>query len=163
MIFYIVFMVMIFGSTLVFYSISPYYGALGLVLVALAGCIFSSLLGLSFIALVLVLIYMGGMLVVFVYSTAISAERYPVVSNSLGEIILLSVLVVLWGFFNFDSFSSFGQVDWCSFVSPGLIGSGNLYHSMSLYLLGGGYMLLVALIVALLITYGSEYNVLKAL
>ena len=76
-----------------FYSLSPYYGALGLVLVAVCGCVFCSLVGLSFVALILILVYIGGMMVVFVYSTAISAERYPMVSK-FKEIIILSVFVV---------------------------------------------------------------------
>lgn len=152
-----------FGRTLVFYSLSPYYGALGLVLVALSGCIFSSLLGLSFMALILILIYMGGMLIVFVYSTAISAERYPLVRRDLKEIFLLRFFVILWGFFNFDSLNNFVVDSWFSFVSSDLVGRGNLYGEVGFYLLGGGYILLIALIVVLIITYGSEYNVLKAL
>ena len=80
------------GSTLVFYRLSPYFGALGLVIVAISGCIMSGLLGHSFVALVLILIYMGGMLVVFVYSTAISAERYPVVRKA-KEVVLLGGLI----------------------------------------------------------------------
>ena len=93
MIFYSVLVVMFLGSTLVFYRLSPYYGALGLVLVAISGCLLCGLLGFSFVALILILIYMGGMLVVFVYSTAISAERYPVVSKA-SEVAVLGALVV---------------------------------------------------------------------
>lgn len=94
MVFYGVLVLMFLGRTLVFYSLSPYYGALGLVMVAVSGCLLCGLLGLSFIALILILIYMGGMLVVFVYSTAISAERYPVVRELL-EVGVLRVLVIL--------------------------------------------------------------------
>nr|YP_010042760.1 NADH dehydrogenase subunit 6 [Iconaster longimanus]QPC56405.1 NADH dehydrogenase subunit 6 [Iconaster longimanus] len=163
MIFYSVLTLMFFGSTLVFYSLSPYYGALGLVLVAVSGCIFCSLVGFSFIALVLVLIYIGGMLVVFVYSTAISAERYPVVSN-FKEVFLLGGLVVVWGMLNFDSFCDLGVGSfWSSFSSVDMLGSGNLYLGMWVYFLVGGYVLLVALIVALVVTYGADYSVLKAL
>nr|YP_010960791.1 NADH dehydrogenase subunit 6 [Poraniopsis inflata]WNH38682.1 NADH dehydrogenase subunit 6 [Poraniopsis inflata] len=162
MIFYMLLILMFFGSTLVFYSLSPYYGALGLVLVAVSGCIISSLLGLSFMALILILIYMGGMLVVFVYSTAISAERYPSVSN-LKEILLLSGFVCFWVFLNFDSLLNVGGLSWGSFSSLDLVGGGNLFSLMGWYLLIGGYILLVALIVALVITYGSDFNILKAL
>ena len=93
MIFYAVLVLMFFGRTLVFYSLSPYYGALGLVIVALSGCLLCRLLGFSFVALVMILIYVGGMLVVFVYSTAISAERYPMV-RKLNEVLFLRVLVM---------------------------------------------------------------------
>nr|YP_010042742.1 NADH dehydrogenase subunit 6 [Protoreaster nodosus]QPC56379.1 NADH dehydrogenase subunit 6 [Protoreaster nodosus] len=162
MIFYGILVLMFLGSTLVFYSLSPYFGALGLVMVAVSGCLLCSLLGLSFIALILILIYMGGMLVVFVYSTAISAERYPVVSNFL-EVGVLSVLVVLWVFLNFNPFLNSSPWSWAFFIEEDFLGGSFLYFSMGWYLLVGGYVLLVALIGALVVTYGSDYSVLKAL
>nr|YP_009355518.1 NADH dehydrogenase subunit 6 [Uranoscopus japonicus]BAX03823.1 NADH dehydrogenase subunit 6 [Uranoscopus japonicus]BBU26122.1 NADH dehydrogenase subunit 6 [Uranoscopus japonicus] len=56
---------------------SPYYGALGLVAAAGMGC--GVLLGYGgcFMSLVLFMIYLGGMLVVFAYSAALSAEPFP--------------------------------------------------------------------------------------
>nr|YP_010393901.1 NADH dehydrogenase subunit 6 [Coscinasterias acutispina]UPY85823.1 NADH dehydrogenase subunit 6 [Coscinasterias acutispina] len=162
MIFYSTFILMLLGSTLVFYSLSPYYGALGLVIVSMSGCILCSLVGLSFMALVLLLIYVGGMLVVFVYSSALSAERYPVVSN-IKEVAILFFILVLWASLNFDLLISLTEVGWLSYSSVDLIGSGMLYSNTCLYLLAGGYILFVGLVVALVITYGSEYNILKAL
>lgn len=50
-----------------------------------------------------------------------------------------------------------------SLNSPGLTGRGELYGSSWFYLLWAGYILLVALMVALIITYGSNYKILKAL
>ena len=129
MIFYTILVLMFLGSTLVFYRLSPYYGALGLVLVAVSGCVLCSLFGLSFVALILILIYMGGMLVVFVYSTALSRERYPAVSK-LKEIILLRLFVILWAFFNFRPFTKVVLVRWSSFVGPDLLGRSNLYLNM---------------------------------
>ena len=92
MVMYLSLVIMLFGSTLVFYSLSPYYSALGLVVVSVSGCLVLSLLGGAFVALVLLLVYMGGMLVVFAYSSAISAERFPSVNN-LGEVVRLSFLL----------------------------------------------------------------------
>ena len=154
---------MFIGGTLVFYRLSPYYGALGLVLVALSGCVLVGLLGVSFMALILILIYMGGMLVVFVYSTAISAERYPAVRGTPKEVISLFFIVVLWVFIGFDSFLDVNNVSWEGLCRAGLLGRGNLFGASGFYLLGAGYILLVALIVALVITYGSNYKILKAL
>nr|YP_009905750.1 NADH dehydrogenase subunit 6 [Oreolalax omeimontis]QLG90111.1 NADH dehydrogenase subunit 6 [Oreolalax omeimontis] len=56
---------------------SPYFAALGLVVVSASGCwvIISS--GASFLSLVLFLVYLGGMMVVFAYSAALAAEPYP--------------------------------------------------------------------------------------
>lgn len=90
MIVYMSLVSMLIGGTLVFYSLSPYYSALGLVIVSVSGCIVLGLLGGSFVALVLLLVYMGGMLVVFAYSRAISAERFPYVRN-LSEVVSLSL------------------------------------------------------------------------
>nr|QAU54037.1 NADH dehydrogenase subunit 6 [Distolasterias nipon] len=162
MIFYLTFIFMLLGSTLVFYSLSPYYGALGLVIVAMSGCILCSLMGLSFMALVLLLIYVGGMLVVFVYSSALSAERYPVVSNT-KEVLVLFFVLILWVSFNFDLLLNLSEVSWVNYNNVDLVGSGVLYSNIWWYLVVGGYILFVALVVALVITYGSEYNVLKAL
>nr|YP_009108017.1 NADH dehydrogenase subunit 6 [Chlorodrepanis stejnegeri]AIU45313.1 NADH dehydrogenase subunit 6 [Chlorodrepanis stejnegeri] len=56
---------------------SPYYGVLGLVIAAVAGCGWLVSLGVSFVSLVLVMVYLGGMLVVFVYSVSLAADPYP--------------------------------------------------------------------------------------
>nr|BBC28341.1 NADH dehydrogenase subunit 6 [Encrasicholina heteroloba] len=56
---------------------APYFAALGLVLVAGAGCGVLAGCGASFLAVVLFLIYLGGMLVVFAYSAALAAEPHP--------------------------------------------------------------------------------------
>ncbi|NXL13052.1 NU6M oxidoreductase, partial [Setophaga kirtlandii] len=56
---------------------SPYCGVLGLVVAAVAGCGWLVSLGVSFVSLVLVMIYLGSMLVVFVYSVSLAADPYP--------------------------------------------------------------------------------------
>ncbi len=162
MIFYLTFIIMLLGRTLVFYSLSPYYGALGLVVVSMSGCVLCSLVGLSFMALVLLLIYVGGMLVVFVYSRALSAERYPVV-RKFKEVIVLFFVLVIWITFNFDLLVKLSEIRWLRYKKVDLVGRSLLYRKVWWYLIAGGYILFVALVVALVITYGSEYKVLKAL
>nr|UEX93116.1 NADH dehydrogenase subunit 6 [Gymnothorax pseudothyrsoideus]UEX93246.1 NADH dehydrogenase subunit 6 [Gymnothorax reevesii] len=56
---------------------APYFAAFGLVLGAGGGCGMLAGYGGSFVSLVLLLIYLGGMLVVFAYSAALAAEPYP--------------------------------------------------------------------------------------
>ncbi|KAG8542267.1 hypothetical protein GDO81_027090, partial [Engystomops pustulosus] len=56
---------------------SPYYAALGLVSSAGAGCIVLMFEGVSFLSLVLFIVYLGGIIVVFAYSAALVAEPYP--------------------------------------------------------------------------------------
>lgn len=56
---------------------SPYYGVVGLVLASVAGCGWLLSLGASFVSLALFMVYLGGMLVVFVYSVSLAAEPFP--------------------------------------------------------------------------------------
>nr|UFR83132.1 NADH dehydrogenase subunit 6 [Arvicola amphibius] len=56
---------------------SPIYGGLCLVVSGCSGCLAVLGFGGSFLGLMVFLIYLGGMLVVFGYTTAMSAENYP--------------------------------------------------------------------------------------
>nr|YP_005088510.1 NADH dehydrogenase subunit 6 [Potamothrissa obtusirostris]BAL43802.1 NADH dehydrogenase subunit 6 [Potamothrissa obtusirostris] len=56
---------------------APYFAALGLVLSSGVGCAILAMFGSPFLALVLFLIYLGGMLVVFGYSAALAADAHP--------------------------------------------------------------------------------------
>lgn len=69
------------GVTLAIYRGSPYFGALGLVLISVRVCGVSSFFGFSFLGLILVLTYLGGMIVVFIYSRALASDKYPVVGR----------------------------------------------------------------------------------
>nr|BAD02188.1 NADH dehydrogenase subunits 6 [Saccopharynx lavenbergi] len=77
-----------------------YYAALSLVLAAAGGCGIVGILGGSFMSLVLLLIYLGGMLVVFVYSVALTADPHPEswvgwdVAGRVGGYIFVSILGV---------------------------------------------------------------------
>nr|YP_001293695.1 NADH dehydrogenase subunit 6 [Coilia nasus]YP_009133034.1 NADH dehydrogenase subunit 6 [Coilia brachygnathus]AIE43787.1 NADH dehydrogenase subunit 6 [Coilia nasus]AIR12122.1 NADH dehydrogenase subunit 6 [Coilia nasus]AKC05443.1 NADH dehydrogenase subunit 6 [Coilia brachygnathus]AZU95080.1 NADH dehydrogenase subunit 6 [Coilia brachygnathus]QCA40778.1 NADH dehydrogenase subunit 6 [Coilia brachygnathus] len=68
---------LILGLVAVASNPAPYFAALGLVVVAGAGCAVLAGFGASFLAVVLFLIYLGGMLVVFAYSAALAAEPHP--------------------------------------------------------------------------------------
>ena len=56
---------------------SPIYGGIGLILSGGVGCGIIVNFGGSFLGLMVFLIYLGGMLVVFGYTTAMATEQYP--------------------------------------------------------------------------------------
>jgi len=68
---------LVLGSLGVASNPSPYYGIVGLVLASVAGCGWLLNLGVSFVSLVLFMVYLGGMLAVFVYSVSLAADLFP--------------------------------------------------------------------------------------
>nr|QXU59877.1 NADH dehydrogenase subunit 6 [Agelastes niger] len=96
------------GALAVASNPSPYYGVVGLVLASVIGCGWLMSLGVSFVSLALFMIYLGGMLVVFVYSVSLAADPYPeawgswrVVGYGLSFVLVICVGVVLGGFIEF--------------------------------------------------------------
>nr|UEK25589.1 NADH dehydrogenase subunit 6 [Spilogale pygmaea] len=67
---------------------SPIYGGLALIVSGGIGCAIVLCFGGSFLGLMVFLIYLGGMLVVFGYTTAMATEQYPEV--------WVSSKIVLW-------------------------------------------------------------------
>ncbi|CAO2609996.1 NADH-ubiquinone oxidoreductase chain 6 [Lemmus lemmus] len=55
----------------------PIYGGLCLIVSGCSGCLAVLGFGGSFLGLMVFLIYLGGMMVVFGYTIAMSAEEYP--------------------------------------------------------------------------------------
>lgn len=100
---------------------SPIYGGLGLIIGGGVGCGIVISYGGSFLGLMVFLIYLGGMLVVFGYTTAMATEQYPEVwvSNKvvLGSFIFGLVMEVVFvlcvlsgdGFKVMFEFSSMGD------------------------------------------------------
>lgn len=56
---------------------SPIYGGLGLIVSGGVGCGIVLNFGGSFLGLMVFLIYLGGIIVVFGYTTAMATEQYP--------------------------------------------------------------------------------------
>nr|YP_009991595.1 NADH dehydrogenase subunit 6 [Burhinus bistriatus]QNN84404.1 NADH dehydrogenase subunit 6 [Burhinus bistriatus] len=95
----------VLGSLAVASNPSPYYGVVGLVMASVAGCGWLLSLGISFVSLVLFMVYLGGMLVVFVYSVSLAADPFPeawsdwrVVGYGVGFVLVLMMGVVVGGF-----------------------------------------------------------------
>nr|YP_010155417.1 NADH dehydrogenase subunit 6 [Phrynocephalus maculatus]QQX44910.1 NADH dehydrogenase subunit 6 [Phrynocephalus maculatus] len=125
---------------------SPCFGALALVLASGFGCAMVAGMGSFFSALILFLIYLGGMLVVFAYSVAMSGDVYPEVGvgRFLGfMVIYIGVLVfVMEKFLGLVSFGVYG-------FGLSYIGISLLYSCGGYYLLFVGYGLLLTLFVVL--------------
>nr|YP_009160975.1 NADH dehydrogenase subunit 6 [Cornufer vitianus]AIZ97086.1 NADH dehydrogenase subunit 6 [Cornufer vitianus] len=74
---------------------SPHYAVLGLVWGGGMGCLVLMKWGVSFLCLVLFLVYLGGMMVVFGYSVALVAEPYPKAWGSGGVLVYLGIYSML--------------------------------------------------------------------
>nr|YP_010960599.1 NADH dehydrogenase subunit 6 [Myrophis microchir]WNH38041.1 NADH dehydrogenase subunit 6 [Myrophis microchir] len=151
-------------------SPSPYFAALGLVLSAGGGCGILASYGGTFVSLVLLLIYLGGMLVVFAYSAALAADPYPegwgeqsVLVRVAGCYMLVIVGVMLGG----------GRADvYCGVVDEyqdlsvlrgDFSGVSFMYSSGGGMLLVCGLALLVSLFVVLELTRGASRGALRAI
>nr|AEX66113.1 NADH dehydrogenase subunit 6 [Emys orbicularis] len=168
----------LFGFCFVFWMVgvscnpSPYYGVLSLVLGAAFGCGVLVGMGGSFVSLVLFLIYLGGMLVVFAYSSALAAEPYPVGWGSLGGVVyvvgyallIIGLVVVgscLWCVGGFGEVTAdavglfvvrldFGGVSW-------------FYYYGSVMFLVAGWGLLLTLFVVLELVRGLSRGALSSI
>nr|WKK49867.1 NADH dehydrogenase subunit 6 [Thaumatocrinus sp. JL223] len=161
---YISIIILLFGSSLVFYSLSPYYSALGLVTTSISGCLILSQNGMSFLALILLLIYMGGMLVVFIYSSALSTDRFPTITN-INEIFIFSFFIIIWTIILFNN-SNYNSNNMNMNISnlTDIEGASYLFHSTLTFLfILAGYILLITLIAILDISRGLNFSALRAL
>nr|YP_009122473.1 NADH dehydrogenase subunit 6 [Pterophyllum scalare]AJJ48350.1 NADH dehydrogenase subunit 6 [Pterophyllum scalare] len=148
---------------------SPYFAALGLVVVAGMGCGVLVGHGGSFLSLILFLIYLGGMLVVFAYSAALAAEPYPESWGSWPVLWAMLAYVagagvvgsIFWGgwyegsWVLVDEFSEFS-------VFRGDIGGVALVYSVGGgMLILGAWVLLLTLFVVLELTRGLSRGALR--
>nr|YP_009545879.1 NADH dehydrogenase subunit 6 [Ophioplinthus brevirima]AYO99671.1 NADH dehydrogenase subunit 6 [Ophioplinthus brevirima] len=144
-------MVMVlFGGLVLVFSGSPYYGLFGVLIQSVGFSLYLFLWGLPFFSLLLVLIYIGGMLIVFLFSTILSAERFPgsswveVLVFLLGGLALLIPVSYSWHFGDL-------LVSLCSLTSElGFLGVfGDLWVVTCLVAL----ILLLALVVVLVVAF----------
>nr|WNH21177.1 NADH dehydrogenase subunit 6 [Psilogobius mainlandi] len=161
---------LLLGFVVVASNPSPYFAALGLVVVSGMGCGLMMLCGGTFLSLILFLIYLGGMLVVFAYSSALASEPYPeswgsprVAMNSL--IYLIGVVggagfvVSGWsGGLNFGG----SHVFELSMLRGDLAGVSLMYSSGGGLLVVAAWVLLLTLFVVLEVVRGSNRGALRA-
>nr|YP_009685710.1 NADH dehydrogenase subunit 6 [Epiplatys lamottei]QDU24358.1 NADH dehydrogenase subunit 6 [Epiplatys lamottei] len=150
---------LILGMAAVASNPSPYFAALGLVVVAAAGCGILASYGGSFLSLILFLIYLGGMLVVFAYSAALAADPYPESwgnQSVLGFMILYVILVVVVGLISWDESSMevgmWGENNEVFVLWGDASGVGLVYSCGGWLLVLGGWVLFMTLFVVLELT-----------
>nr|QNN90458.1 NADH dehydrogenase subunit 6 [Parophasma galinieri] len=157
------------GSLAVASNPSPYYGVVGLVVASAAGCGWLVSLGVSFVSLVLVMVYLGGMLVVFVYSASLAADPYPegwsdwgVVGYGFGMGLVVMVGVALGEVFGV--LVDVGTVDCAglSLIRLDFGGVAVLYSWGAGLLMIGGWGLVLTLFVVLELVRGLSRGTIRA-
>nr|YP_009424383.1 NADH dehydrogenase subunit 6 [Tragulus napu]ARM56481.1 NADH dehydrogenase subunit 6 [Tragulus napu] len=151
---------------------SPIYGGVGLIVSGCVGCGIVLNFGGSFLGLMVFLIYLGGMLVVFGYTTAMATEQYPEVwvSNKtlLGLFITGFVMELLMVFYVLKEkelkvvFEFNGLGDWViydtgdsGFFSEEAMGIAALYSYGTWLVIVTGWSLLIGVVVIMEITRGN--------
>nr|ACJ43893.1 NADH dehydrogenase subunit 6 [Ichthyosaura alpestris] len=148
---------------------SPFFAAFGLVMASISGCCLLVDFGVCFLSLILLLIYLGGMMVVFAYSASLAAEPYPEAWGSwavVAYVCVYVVLLVLGGLWFGCSYSinglfSGGCISY-EVVCLELGGVGGMYFSGGGLLIIAGWGLLLTLFVVLEVTRGASRGALRA-
>nr|YP_009754631.1 NADH dehydrogenase subunit 6 [Epomophorus crypturus]QIP52575.1 NADH dehydrogenase subunit 6 [Epomophorus crypturus] len=151
---------------------SPIYGGVGLIVSGGVGCGIVMNFSGSFLGLMVFLIYLGGMMVVFGYTTAMATELYPEVWVSskvvLGAFLLglvMEVALVLYVLkeeivgltFEFNDLGDWVvyDVEDFGFVGKEAIGVSALYSYGTWLVIVTGWSLLVGVVVIMEITRGN--------
>nr|AUR26757.1 NADH dehydrogenase subunit 6 [Daphoenositta chrysoptera] len=159
----------VLGGLAVASNPSPYYGVVGLVVASIAGCGWLVSLGVSFMSLALVMVYLGGMLVVFVYSVSLAADPYPeawadwqVIGYGLGMMLVIVVGVVVGGVSGMSM--EVGTVNnvGLSFTRVDFTGVAMFYSRGAGLFLIAGYGLLLTLFVVLELVRGLSRGAIRA-
>nr|YP_010692890.1 NADH dehydrogenase subunit 6 [Urva auropunctata]QQW47710.1 NADH dehydrogenase subunit 6 [Urva javanica]UFJ44033.1 NADH dehydrogenase subunit 6 [Urva auropunctata]UFJ44046.1 NADH dehydrogenase subunit 6 [Urva auropunctata]UFJ44059.1 NADH dehydrogenase subunit 6 [Urva auropunctata]BCZ49641.1 NADH dehydrogenase subunit 6 [Urva auropunctata] len=151
---------------------SPIYGGFSLIVAGGVGCGIVLSFGGSFLGLMVFLIYLGGMLVVFGYTTAMATEPYPETWSSnkavLGALItgvLAELLMACYILEDEDTeviFGFNGAGDWVvydtgdsGFFSEEAMGIAALYSYGTWLVVVTGWSLLIGVLVIMEITRGN--------
>nr|BBG74329.1 NADH dehydrogenase subunit 6 [Bythites fuscus] len=161
---------LVLGLVAVASNPSPYFAALGLVVVSGMGCGVLIGSGGSFLSLVLFLIYLGGMLVVFAYSAALAAEPYPeswgsrAVMSYAGLYLLGLFLAsgLFWGEWYEGSWVPVDELGGYSMLRGDIGGVALMYSCGGGMLVIGAGVLLLTLFVVLELTRGLGRGTLRA-
>nr|YP_010957093.1 NADH dehydrogenase subunit 6 [Pleuronichthys coenosus]WMY90355.1 NADH dehydrogenase subunit 6 [Pleuronichthys coenosus] len=167
---YLVLICFVLGLVAVASNPSPYFAALGLVVVAGMGCGVLIGHGGPFLSLVLFLIYLGGMLVVFAYSAALAAEPFPESWGNrtvltfcglyVGGVLLVSAL--FWGEWYESSWVLVDNFSELTMFRGDVGGVALMYCSGGPMLIISAWVLFLTLFVVLELTRGLSRGALRA-
>lgn len=82
----LIMMLMVIGAVVLSVTLVPYYGVISLMGFVLLCCIFMSIMGRTFIALVTYIVYLGGLIVVFGYCISVEKGSEDVFKASLSKV-----------------------------------------------------------------------------
>nr|QLM01018.1 NADH dehydrogenase subunit 6 [Micromys minutus] len=141
---------------------SPIYGGLGLIISGCMGCMMILGFGGSFLGLMVFLIYLGGMLVVFGYTTAMATEEYPETWGSSWLIfgfLILGLLMEALIVYVLNYYDEVSLVDWMMYevddvgvMLEGGIGVGAMYSCATWMMLVAGWSLFAGIFIIIEIT-----------
>nr|QHB77739.1 NADH dehydrogenase subunit 6 [Hylomyscus walterverheyeni]QHB77752.1 NADH dehydrogenase subunit 6 [Hylomyscus walterverheyeni]QHB77765.1 NADH dehydrogenase subunit 6 [Hylomyscus walterverheyeni]QHB77778.1 NADH dehydrogenase subunit 6 [Hylomyscus walterverheyeni]QHB77817.1 NADH dehydrogenase subunit 6 [Hylomyscus walterverheyeni] len=147
---------------------SPIYGGLGLIISGFVGCLIILGFGGSFLGLLVFLIYLGGMMVVFGYTTAMATEEYPETWGSSWLIfgfLVIGILVELFFMWmvdywneielvNFDGLSDWMmyEVDDIGVMLEGGVGVAAMYSCVTWMMVVAGWSLFTGIFIIIEIT-----------
>nr|YP_636943.1 NADH dehydrogenase subunit 6 [Diretmus argenteus]BAC23461.1 NADH dehydrogenase subunit 6 [Diretmus argenteus] len=158
----------LFGMLMVVCTSSTYYASLGLIFVCVLGSGAVCCSGGVFLCLALALIYLAGMLVVFIFCTALSPEAYPEDEGSSWNMNLVAMVGIFWVVTCFfwswvPSYKDLGvgveDQSHCG-VDQGAVAL--MYSSGGGLMMLGAWALLLALFVVLELTRGLSRGTLRA-
>nr|YP_003540680.1 NADH dehydrogenase subunit 6 [Hypsiglena jani texana]ACD77486.1 NADH dehydrogenase subunit 6 [Hypsiglena jani texana] len=157
---FVVFGVLVLGVTVV-----PYQGVVALMGVSFVCCIFMVMLGRTFAALVMYIVYLGGLIVVFSYCVSVEKDEVDVygVVGFKYFVILLFVLVVgfLWWVLVGEVGGLLVYVNWEDLVCLEVNGSSVFYFGGGVGLMVCSWGLLVVLFSILVILSWSRLGGLR--
>nr|QHB77540.1 NADH dehydrogenase subunit 6 [Hylomyscus stella] len=147
---------------------SPIYGGLGLIISGFVGCLIILGFGGSFLGLLVFLVYLGGMMVVFGYTTAMATEEYPETWGSSWLIfgfLVIGILVELFFMWlvdywnevelvNFDGLSDWMmyEVDDIGVMLEGGVGVAAMYSCVTWMMVVAGWSLFTGIFIIIEIT-----------
>nr|QYC36835.1 NADH dehydrogenase subunit 6 [Deomys ferrugineus] len=148
---------------------SPIYGGLVLIVSGCVGCLMVLGFGGSFLGLMVFLIYLGGMMVVFGYTTAMAMEEYPETWGSnwlvVGMLVLgfFMELVLVYVMGNYDLVKleinisymdgwEVYEVDGLEVMGEGGVGVAGMYSCASWLMVVAGWSLFMGIFIIIEIT-----------